>query len=157
MFKEISNFPGYYVSNNGRVKHNDIYLTIGKFNTGYARTVLCVNGKATSKGVHRLVAEAFIPNPEGKPQVNHKDGNKLNNCVANLEWVTPKENMQHAKRLGLHSFYNKYKVQCVETGEVFESCKAAAISCGGKDGNVIARHLKGQLRSAYKKRWKRID
>lgn len=67
-------------------------------NKGYNLVCLC-NGQQTKEKqvlVHRIVAEAFIPNPENKPQVNHKDGNKLNNDVSNLEWCTASENVQHA-------------------------------------------------------------
>lgn len=72
--------------------------TVGKY--GYAYVTVCFYGKPTTKKIHRLVAETFIPK-NGKPHVNHKNGNKLDNSVENLEWVTPKENKQHAWRTGL--------------------------------------------------------
>lgn len=65
--------------------------------TGYLEIGLYSPKISLWKRIHRLVAEAFIPNPENKPFVNHKDGNKINNCVENLEWVTHQENMEHAK------------------------------------------------------------
>lgn len=64
--------------------------------TGYLECNLCKDGLTHTKAVHRLVAETFIPNPDNKPQVNHKDGNKLNNNVDNLEWCTAAENVRHA-------------------------------------------------------------
>lgn len=66
-------------------------------NSGYD----CVWDGKEQRGIHRLVAESFIPNPLHKPQVNHIDGNKKNNDVSNLEWVTQKENLEHARRTGL--------------------------------------------------------
>jgi len=70
-------------------------------NMGYARYRFLIENVHRQKLAHRLVAEAFIPNLENKPQVNHKDGDKLNNRISNLEWCTAKENMQHAARIGL--------------------------------------------------------
>ena len=66
----------------------------------YHRASLSKNGKVKRYLVHRLVAELFIPNPEGKPQVNHIDCNGMNNAVSNLEWVTGSENMAHSAKLG---------------------------------------------------------
>lgn len=69
--------------------------------TGYYLVTLVHEGKRRNAFVHRMVAVFFIDNPENKPQVNHIDGNKQNNSINNLEWVTPQENARHAVELGL--------------------------------------------------------
>lgn len=76
---------------------------------GYKNVVLTKNGKRKTYLVHRLVGQAFIPNPNNYPQIDHIDGNRLNNKVNNLEWVTAKENMNEAVRIGL--FDNVKKIQ----------------------------------------------
>lgn len=97
IWKDISFNDLYQISNKGNFKRGNKLINGWIQNTGYKT----VNIKEKKYSIHRLVAEAFIPNPENKAQVNHKDGNKLNNCVSNLEWVTPKENVQHAFKIGL--------------------------------------------------------
>lgn len=71
---------------------------------GYLNLRACLNGVKTSLRLHRLVAKAFIPNPLGLPEVNHIDGNKSNNRVTNLEWVTGSENVRHSIDTGLTNF-----------------------------------------------------
>lgn len=78
-------------------------------NTGYCLVKLIKNGNEKHVYIHRLVAEAFIPNPNNLPQVNHKDGNKENNCVSNLEWVTAKENIIHAEKMKFRKPRKEYK------------------------------------------------
>ena len=73
----------------------------------YKQVSLWKENKGTSYYVHRLVAEAFIPNPEGKPEVNHIDGNRQNNNISNLEWVTSGENSLHASKTGLRVYTNR--------------------------------------------------
>lgn len=99
IWKPIRNYENrYLVSNLGNIKslrRNKILVPIIQSNN-YCYINLCVNGKNKSCRIHRLVAEAFIPNPNNLPCVNHKDGNKQNNNVDNLEWCTNKYNSQHA-------------------------------------------------------------
>lgn len=88
---------GYQVSNTGCVKNkNDHILSSYKNNSNYLCLKISVNNIKYNYLIHRLVAEIFIPNPENKEQVNHKNGKKTINWVGNLEWNTRKENMQHA-------------------------------------------------------------
>ena len=95
IFKEIDGYSykvnecGVVVSIGGHIKKTQTK------SDGYQYVTLFKDGKGSPKYIHRLVAAAFIPNPEDKPCVNHKDFNRTNNHVSNLEWVTYKENMQH--------------------------------------------------------------
>ena len=90
-WKEIG-CTGYEVSNLGRIRRGDRILAGSYHSDGY--TFMTIEGRQIP--LHKFVATAFIPNPEGKPEINHKDGNKKNNCVDNLEWVTRSENQKHA-------------------------------------------------------------
>lgn len=104
-WKPIEGYEGIYeVSDQGRVrnvKHGGRLLTACKVTHGYLAFSLNRDGKKRSILAHRLVASAFIPNPDKKPQVNHIDGIKEHNCANNLEWVTPAENHTHACKIGL--------------------------------------------------------
>lgn len=97
--KAIPGFNGYEISTWGRVYKNGKQVKPEVHCKGYLRVDLFNAAGRKHYKVHRLVAEAFIPNPDGKPQVNHKDGNNQNNSVTNLEWVTDEENKEHQKRL----------------------------------------------------------
>lgn len=94
--EELNNL--YLVSDTGIIKKSKTRKILKtKLNEkGYEIVVIMIKGKKHILRVHRLVAKAFIPNPNNLPQVNHIDGNKLNNCVNNLEWVTNEENYAHA-------------------------------------------------------------
>lgn len=116
IWKDIQGFENYQISNLGRVRTLNKYVRQGlpkelvkkykilkliKNTHGYYSINLYKNTKCYRKDVHRLVAQAFIPIPKKLLQVNHIDGNKQNNDISNLEWVSAKENMQHASKMGL--------------------------------------------------------
>ena len=101
VWKDIEGYEGLYqISNLGRVKRviTDRILKGKKHKDGYLLVDLYKNSVGAGKTIHRLVAQAFIPNPENKPQVNHTDEDKTNNMVSNLEWMTAKENNNHGTR-----------------------------------------------------------
>ncbi len=145
IWKPVCDYKGIYeVSSFGRVKSVERYVKHResvKFvrerilkkppdKDGYESVGLCRNGMMVTKRVHRLVAEAFISNPENKPCTNHIDGVKTNNYVHNLEWNTVCENNNHAYRTGLkNNNHSKKPVGMVVDGEVvviFESATFAA-------------------------------
>lgn len=124
----------YLVSNYGRIKSKkrNIIRKVGE-SKGYYNIVLCKNGKTRTKMVQRVVLESFMPcDNMDKLQVNHKDENKHNNCLDNLEWLTPKENVNYgtgiAKRAHTQQLNNSRSkpVQCIETGETFISVRECA-------------------------------
>ncbi len=172
--KLINEFPNYRVREDGVIESCYKFKTSIPTDTwrevkpvydkscGYLIVTLCHEGLRKNKRVHRLIAEAFIPNPLNKAHINHIDGNKLNNTISNLEWNTPSENTNHSIRIGLHDparLRNSSVVQiCKNTGTVLaeyfsihEAERVTGIAnqniwkvCNGK------RNTAGNFKWAYK-------
>jgi len=129
---QIKRKKGDTIYKDGRIANfSETILKQSKNKKGYNIVYFSKNSIKTTKSTHRIVAEAFIPNPLNLPQVNHIDGDKNNNCVENLEWITNIDNIRHAFRIGL--FKNRKsgkgkKVINTETGEIFETVTKAAKS-----------------------------
>lgn len=119
IWRDVVGYEGLYqVSNLGRVKSfhrgKEKVLNPTVNSAGYMHLTLCVAGKHTSRTVHSLVAEVFVPNPDGKPEINHIDGDKLNNCAWNLEWTTCRENLRHASKMGLLNIHKGADNPCAK-------------------------------------------
>lgn len=148
IWKDVVGYEGLYqVSNLGRVKALSKTDRLGRFyperlkaicdnGNGYKVVNFKVNCNSKMFTVHRLVANAFIPNPQNDQYINHIDGDKSNNRVDNLEWCTASENMVHAVKLGLHYHFGRKKILCVETGQVFNSVKDAETWVGVKGSRI---------------------
>lgn len=123
--------------------------------TGYCQQILRKDGKQYMRYMHRLVAEAFLPNPDYLPEVNHKDGCKLNNTVSNLEWVNRSQNMRHAYQNGLRP--TTRIAAYTKTGEFvksFDSENDAVRFCGVSYNAGISNCLRGITKTAHGYVWK---
>lgn len=149
-WKDIKGYEGLYqVSNFGRVKSfqtgSDYILNQVKDWDGYMQLQLYKNNKPTTCKIHRLVANAFIPNPENKPQVNHIDEDKTNNMVSNLEWATAKENCNH----GTHNERISKPVKAIDIANGEWNEYYSTRECARQlsiDHSSITKQLKGKLR-----------
>ena len=174
VWKDIPGYEGIYqVSNLGKVKSidrevkckNSVRFYKGKAlsqckdDKGYYRVLLAVAGKHKSCQVHRLVAEAFIPNPENLPEVNHKDENPSNNCVENLEWCSKVYNLaygtgrnrsiqSHRKKILQFDMNNRLVAE-------YEGVNIAAKAIGKpNDATAITKCCKGKKQTAYGYIWR---
>lgn len=159
VWTDIKGYNGdYQISNYGRVYSvkSGIFLSQKiKTNDGYLTVKLYGNGKSKREYVHRLVALSFLSNPNGFPQVNHKDENPENNHVSNLEWCDSRYNNnygEHNKKIA--KAHNK-PVKCIETGEVFESGKAAAEHYNISASQIYAI-FRGRCKTAGGYHWEQI-
>lgn len=159
MWKTVDEQGMYSVNDEGNVRNNATGKILTPYTTwnGYLR--VCIHGK--NYRVHRLVAEAFLRNENGYTQINHKDGDKRNNNLANLEWCSPKQNIRHAYDTGLRvADYTNIKspkpVLQLSTDGVeiarFDSVKSVEKTLGYDNSN-ISKACRGKTNTAYGYKW----
>ena len=167
IWKDIQNYEGLYqVSNLGRIKSlsrrdrlnrviQEKILKHGSNKKGYLIVVLCKEGRMKTCRVHRLVAKAFIPNPENKPEVNHKDEDKTNNKVENLEWMTRRENINYGTRNERSEKSQSKPIYGIniKTDEKIEFPSTQEAQRSGFDQSNIVKCLKGKRKSHKGYRW----
>lgn len=147
-WKKIEAATRYEISDSGQVRSfcSGSARTLSPFVQGSGYHQICIfssPGVPIRPLVHRLVAEAFIRNPGDLPQVNHKDGNKLNNAVSNLEWVTASENLKHSYRSGIHKPTRKEPKGAID--DLIEGCPVSQVSRKFGMSATTARRLRDRI------------
>lgn len=161
-WRQVLEHQNYEVNNLGQVRHKKRkqILKPRSNNGGYQYVNFKIEGKNTNFGVHRIVANAFIPNPNGYAEVNHKDYDRTNNCIENLEWVTSSQNKQHAylkeenkvsrgkkvEQYTLDGNYIKTFNSVSEAAMAMNCCVAAISNC-----------CSGRSKTSQKYRWRFVE
>ena len=151
--KDIKGYEGLYaVTSCGKIwsYKNEKFLKPGVYKKGYLYVNLWKDGGFKTKQIHRLVAEAYIPNPDNLPQVNHKDENKANNCLQNLEWCDCKYNNNYGTRNERH----KKSILQFDLNGNFVKEWSCATDVGREAQTNICKCLKGKYKQAYGYIWK---
>ena len=150
--KDIKGYEGLYaITPEGEVwSYKKKMFLVPRNSKGYLRVKLCRDGQKKWYRVHRLVAEAYIPNPENLPQINHKDENKTNNCLQNLEWCDAKYNSNYGTR---NEKFKKPVLQYDLNGNFIKEWPSAT-DVGKEANDNICKCLKGKQKSAYGFIWK---
>ena len=162
IWKSVENYKNSYeVSTDGDVRRigNEKMLTPRKHTNGYLRVSLCEGGTVKDFYIHRLVAAAFIENNLNKTDVNHIDGNKQNNMLQNLEWLTRSENQIHAFKTGLNKIsdhhkkanavFNSKQVLDLQTGIYYDSLKEACEFSNKKYANVLNSNYRARVQPRF--------
>lgn len=153
----IKGYENYKINDKGVVINSKGHVLKPELsNTGYNRVSLSKHQKHKKFSVHRLVAEAFIPNPNKLPQINHKDENRLNNNYKNLEWSTPLHNLIYSDVIRKGNEAHRRKVLCITTGEIFNSFKEIEDKYGLSHSNLVAC-CTGRRKQCGGKEWKYIN
>ena len=169
--KDIPNFEGLYsATETGQIwsHYKNRFLTPTKSKNGYLKVILIKNKIPYNKMVHRLIAETFLPNPLNYPMVNHKDENKANNKVENLEWCDARYNANYGTNptrlrermktfLKEHPDFNRGKnnpsaipIKCIETQEIFDTFTQAIQWCGLASTACLTDYFNGKQKTAGK-------
>ena len=149
---QIKDYDNYFINNYGTVYNKHLKeLRKEKTKGGYLRVTLYKNGKQKHFLIHRLVAQAFIPNPKNLPEVNHIDKNPVNNKVDNLAWCTAKENSRWSKSKPVIMYYPNKKDK-----KIF-SCIREAEKETGINNSSISRCCKGKQAKAGGYKWEYVE
>ena len=155
--KDIKGYEGLYaITSCGKVwsYRNECFLKPYLNKKGYMRVCLRKDGEKKMYSLHRLVAEAYLPNPENLPEINHKDENKTNNCLQNLEWCDHKYNINYGTCITKSSNSRKKPILQYDLDGNFIRDWGCTTDVGQEVKKGINNCLKGRAKSAYGYKWK---